>query len=112
MLMAALAGERGKLRRAVEGGHAALREKLCAALVSAGRDHLGRPGRRLLRRGRRRRGRAARSRRRRLPRGSVTDRERGATLAAWCAAPQQRRQMLDAYAEAYLTDKGEIRKIG
>src|ERR1700736_3537364 len=32
MLMAALAGERGKLRRAVEGGYAALRDRLCAAL--------------------------------------------------------------------------------
>src|SRR5208282_4625409 len=32
MLMTALAGERGKLRRAVQGGHAALRERLCTAL--------------------------------------------------------------------------------
>jgi ATP-dependent helicase/nuclease subunit A len=110
MLMAALAGERGRLRRAVKGGHAALREKLCAALsLPAGTtledlvaafcaedagDEAG-----LLD--------AAAA----LARGSVTDRERGATLAAWCAAPQQRHQMLEAYAAAYLTDDGGIRKI-
>src|SRR5262252_5735684 len=32
MLMAALVGERGKLRRAVAGGHAALRDRLCAVM--------------------------------------------------------------------------------
>src|SRR5439155_10039525 len=40
MLMAALAGERGKLRRALEGGHAALRNRLCAALSLTGETTL------------------------------------------------------------------------
>jgi ATP-dependent helicase/nuclease subunit A len=107
MLMAALAGQRGKLRRAVEGGHAALRDRLCAALTlpaEATSEHLA----------------AAfcaedasdeialRAAATALLAGSVTDRKRGATLAAWCADPQQRQQVLEAYTEAYLNDKGEI----
>ena len=110
MLMAALVGERGKLRLAVEDGHAALRDRLCAALsLPAGTtvedlvagfcaegacDEAGL--------------RAAAAT---LAAGSVTDRNRGATLAAWCAEPQQRPRMLEAYAEAYLTDEGTIRKV-
>ena len=31
-------------------------------------------------------------------------------LAGWCETPQQRRQMLEAYAGVYLTEEGEIRK--
>ncbi len=110
MLMAALVGERGKLRHAVEGGHAALRDRLCAALsLPAGTtvqdlvtgfcaegacDEAG-----------------LRAAAVTLAAGSVTDRNRGATLAAWCAEPQQRPRMLEAYAEAYLTDEGTIRKV-
>src|SRR5271166_5532848 len=83
-LMAALAGERGKLRRAVEGGDATLRDRLCAALsLPAGTtsedlaaafcaedagDEAGL--------------RAAAAA---LAVGSVTDRKRCAILAAWCA---------------------------
>jgi ATP-dependent helicase/nuclease subunit A len=110
MLMSALVSQRGKLRRAVEGGHAALRDRLCAALAlpagitsedlaaafcteGAG-DEAG-----------------LRTAAAALAAGSVTDRNRGTTLAAWCAAPQQRPQMLEAYAGAFLTDEGEIRKI-
>src|SRR6266446_6863974 len=87
MLMAALAGERGKLRRAVEGGYAALRDRVCAALsvsaettveglaaafcaIDAG-DETGL--------------RAAAAA---LLAGSVTDQGRGEVLAAWCAAPE------------------------
>ena len=107
MLMAALAGQRGKLRRAVEGGHAALRDRLCGAVAlpaEATSEHLaaafcaeGASDEAGLR--------AAAAA---LLAGSVTDRKRGATLAAWRAEPQQRHQMLEAYAEAYLNDKGEI----
>jgi len=109
MLMASLVGERGKLRSAVERGHAALHEKLCAALslpyatapedliaafcAEGAGDETGL--------------RAAASA---LAAGSTGDQRRGEVLAAWCAAPEQRRLMLEAYARLYLTDKGEIRK--
>jgi len=107
MLMAALAGQRGKLRRAVEGGHAALRDRLCAALAlpaEATSERLAAAfcaedaGDEI----------ALRAAAAALLAGSVTDRKRGATLAAWCADPQQRQRMLEVYAEAYLNDKGEI----
>src|SRR6266446_5501905 len=110
MLMAALAGERGKLRRAVEGGYAALRDRLCATLSVSGEttpeallaafcaagagDEAGL--------------RAAAAA---LVAGSVTDQGRGEVLAAWCAAPEQRPQMLEAYTGVYLTDDGDTRKI-
>jgi len=109
-LMYALARDRGKVRRAIKGGHAALRDRLCAALslpAGATPENLvaafcaeGAGNESALR--------AAASA---LAAGSVTDRKRGETLAAWCADLQQRRQMLEAYAEAYLTDEGEIRKV-
>jgi ATP-dependent helicase/nuclease subunit A len=110
MLMAALVGERGKLRRAVAAGHAALRDRLCAAMglpsgaasedlavvfcAEGACDEVGL--------------RAAAAA---LAAGSVTDRKRGAALAAWCADPQQRYQMISDYSEAYLTDDAKIRKI-
>jgi ATP-dependent helicase/nuclease subunit A len=109
LLMAQLAGERGKLRHALADGHTALRERLCAAtslppgttaedLVAAfcaegSGDETGL-----------RKAAAA------LAVGSSTDQERGAVLVTWCEAPQQRRQMIEAYAGVYLTDEGEIRK--
>jgi ATP-dependent helicase/nuclease subunit A len=109
MLMAALAGERGKLRRSVEGGHAGLRDRLCAVFclptgatpenliatfcVEGAGDEA-----------------ALRAAAAALAAGSITDRRRGATVAAWCAEPQQRQQMIEAYSEAYLTDQREIRK--
>jgi ATP-dependent helicase/nuclease subunit A len=110
MLMAALVGERGKLSLAVDAGHQALRDRLCAALsLPAGTtvedlvagfcaesacDENG-----------------LRAAAVTLAAGSVTDRNRGATLTAWCAEPLRRPQMLEAYAEAYLTDEGTIRKV-
>ena len=107
MLMSALVGERGKLRRAVDSGHTALRDRLCAALslpAGATSEDLaatfcaeGAGDERALR--------AAAAA---LAAGSATDRKRGETLLAWCADPQWRRQMLEAYVDAYLTDKGEI----
>ena len=107
MLMSALVGERGKLRRAVDSGHTALRDRLCAALsLPAGvtsedlaaafcAEGAGDEG-------------ALRAAAAALAAGSATDRKRGETLLAWCADPQWRRQMLEAYVDAYLTDKGEI----
>jgi ATP-dependent helicase/nuclease subunit A len=107
MLMAALAGERGKLSRAVVDGHAALRDRLCAELslpagtssedLTAGFCAEGAGDESGLR--------AAAAA---LAAGLVTDRQRGATIAAWCADPQQRRQVIEAYTGAYLTEKGEI----
>jgi ATP-dependent helicase/nuclease subunit A len=108
-LMAALAAERGKLRRVLRDGHAALRDKLCgilslptatteeavlAAFCAAGSgDEAG-----------------LRSAAAALCNGSCTDRDRGATLAAWCEAAGRRRQMLSAYLAVFLTAEGEIRK--
>src|SRR6516162_1747277 len=109
MLMAALVGERGKLCRAVAAGHAALRDRLCAAMglpsgatsedlaiafcAEGACDEVGL--------------RAAAAA---LATGSVTDRQRGAALAAWCADPQQRRRIISDYSEAYLTDDAKIRR--
>jgi ATP-dependent helicase/nuclease subunit A len=108
LLMAQLAGERGKLREALAEGHAALRARICEALslpdgataedlaaafyAEGACDEAGL--------------RAAAAA---LIAGSPTDRERGEVLADWCETPQQRLQMLQAYAGVYLTDQGEIR---
>jgi ATP-dependent helicase/nuclease subunit A len=109
LLMAQLAGERGKLRQALAEGHAALRERICDALSLPARTTAedlaaafcaegacDEAGLRV----------AAAA----LAAGSSTDRERGDLLAAWCETPQQRRQMVEAHAGVYLTDEGEIRK--
>jgi ATP-dependent helicase/nuclease subunit A len=109
VLMAELAAERGKLGKVVGKGHAELHAELCAALgLPAGAteemlaakfcaegagDEAGL--------------RAAAAA---LARGSSTDRERGAVLAAWCEDPRRRHQMLTAYLGTYLTDKSEIRQ--
>jgi ATP-dependent helicase/nuclease subunit A len=109
MLMSALAGERGRLRAALDGGYAALRDRLCTALSLAGEaspegviaafcaagagDEAGL--------------RAAATA---LAAGSPTDRERGEIISEWCAAPEQRHQMLEPYTGVYLTDEGETRK--
>src|SRR6516162_7800408 len=107
MLMAALASERDKLRRAVSGGHEALRDRLCGMLsLPAGTSPDGlvdgfcaegagdESGLRA----------AAAA----LAAGRISDRQRGATLAAWCADPKQRRNMILFYDSAYPTEKGEI----
>src|SRR4029077_8832655 len=93
-LMAALCGEPGKLRRAVEEGHEALRDRFCAALslpagttvedLVAGFCAEGACDENGLRA-------AAVA----LAAGSVTDRNRGAALTAWCAEPLRRPQMLE-----------------
>jgi ATP-dependent helicase/nuclease subunit A len=109
-LMAALAGERGKLRQALAAGEAALRRRLCEQLslpddVSQERliaafcaygagDEAG-----LL---------AACDA---LARGSKNDKERGALLARWCERPAGRASLLDAYTDAFLTEDGAIRQV-
>jgi ATP-dependent helicase/nuclease subunit A len=108
-LMGALAQQRGKLRRAVAEGHAALRRRLSAALSLPADATIGtlvaafcaagagdEAGLRM----------AAAA----LAAGSSADRERGAALAEWCAAPQARHEMLAAYECAFLTDKGDVRE--
>src|SRR6266446_3494606 len=111
MLMSALAGDRGKLRAALAGGYAALRDRLCAALSLSGETTLQglvnafcAPGA-----GDETGLRAAAAA---LVGGSVTDQRRGEVLAAWCAAPEPRRhEMLETYSGVYLTDDGDTRKI-
>ena len=109
VLMGALASERGKLRRALAEGHAALRQKLSAALgvsleataesltaefcAAGAGDEAGL--------------RAAAAA---LAAGSPADCKRGAVIAAWCAQPQHRSAMLAACACVYLTEKGEVRE--
>jgi ATP-dependent helicase/nuclease subunit A len=108
-LMQALAHERGKLSRALRGGHSGLRQKLSAALGIAVEANLVRlvadfcaegagnePELKMC---------AAA-----LVRGSVADRPAGKILGAWCSAPEGRQSMLDAYVSAYLNDKHEIKK--
>jgi ATP-dependent helicase/nuclease subunit A len=106
-LMTALAAERGKLRQALAHGDAALNRRLRAALAvpadatteslvaafCAGGDAA-----------------SLRAAAAALAEGSRSDRERGETIAGWCANPGQRPGALDPYFEAYLTDKGEPRR--
>ncbi len=108
-LMQALAQERGKLGRALHGGHAALRRKLSAALSLAedatldalveefcAEDAGDKP--------------ALRAAAEALVNGTDSDCKRGAVLADWCASePSRRRGMLAGYEALFLTDKGEIR---
>jgi len=109
-LMAMLADARSKLRQALRGGYAALRDQLCGALClptavteeQLVADFCAEGG------GDEAELRAAAAA---LATGSCTDRERGAILAAWCKAPQERHRMLAIYAGAFLTAEGEIRKI-
>ena len=107
-LMAALAADRGKLRAALADGEAVLRGRLCAALAiaddatsdslaaafcAAGAcDEAGL--------------RAAAAA---LAAGSPTDRQRSIVLARWCESPGNRREVIDAYIDAFLTQDGKIR---
>jgi len=106
-LMTALAAERAKLRQALAGGEAALRRRLCSALSvppEATRESLvtafcahgagDEPGLRA----------AAAA----LAKGSAKDKKRGAVIARWCEFPGQRRDLLDAYIAAFLTEKGTV----
>ncbi|HVB17939.1 MAG TPA: double-strand break repair helicase AddA [Stellaceae bacterium] len=108
-LMTALADGRGKLRAAFAGGAEALRRRLCAALSvaeAATEDTLiaafcaaGSGDESGLRE-------AAAA----LAAGSSNDRERGAIVARWGACPAQRRELLDPYIAAFLTNEGETRR--
>jgi ATP-dependent helicase/nuclease subunit A len=109
-LMGQIAAEREKLRRALGGGEAALRRRLCAKLSApndatldgliaafcahgAG-DEAG-----------------VRAAAAALAAGSDRDRERGALVGRWCAViAAQRPALLDQYISLFLTDKGEIRQ--
>jgi ATP-dependent helicase/nuclease subunit A len=109
VLMAALAAERGKLRRALGDGHPAIRNKLCAALslreatseemlvaafcARGAGDETGL-----------RRAAAA------MTNGSCADQERGAIVGSWCEAPERRHDMLAIYTGAFLTAEGEVRR--
>jgi ATP-dependent helicase/nuclease subunit A len=108
-LMAALAAERGKVRRALDTGALELRERLSNALslptgataeelaasfcANDAGDEAGLHA-------------AAAA----LAEGSRTDRERGAILAAWCESPEKRADIIADYAGVFLTQDGEIRK--
>ncbi len=107
-LMTALAAERGKLRQAQAGGGAALHRRLCTALAvpqGATRDSVveafcapgaGDEG-------------GLRAAAAALAEGSATDRARGVVLARWCGSPGRRRDLLDPYIAAFLTEKGTVR---
>ncbi len=107
-LMAALAADRGKLRAALADGETALRGRLCAALgiaPDATSDSLaaafcatGACDEAALREAT-----AA------LAGGSPADRQRGVALARWCESPGNRRELIDVYIEAFLTQDGTIR---
>ena len=109
-LMGDIAAERGKLRTALADGEAALRRRLCGRLavpLDATADGLvaafcargagDEAGLRM----------AAAA----LAEGSRTDQQRGAILARWCENAMQRRDMLDQYIGAFLTEQGEIRQV-
>ena len=108
-LMQAIAQERGKLSRALSAGHVALRTKLSAALdvpdsltLESLLAQFCAPGT----------GDEARLRicASVLAKGTVQDCAVGEILDQWCAAPERRQSMLDAYLCLYLTEKREIRK--
>jgi len=107
-LMAALAGARGRLKSALADGEAALRDRLCAALGIAAdatpdsieaafcaADTCDEAGLR----------EAAAA----LATGSAADRARGIVLAQWCESPAARRELIEVYVEAFLTQQGKIR---
>ncbi|MGH7028979.1 MAG: UvrD-helicase domain-containing protein, partial [Stellaceae bacterium] len=107
-LMGALAQERGKLRRALAGGHDALRQKLSAALALPDKSTINalvgevcavRADEAAL---------AACAAM--LAKGKVSDRLLGKVLAAWCASPEHRLSMLDAYLAGFLTEQREIKQ--
>jgi ATP-dependent helicase/nuclease subunit A len=108
-LVQALAAERGKLTRALRGGHADLRQKLSAALGIPNEASLARLVAEFCAEGA---GGEAQLKMcaAALVCGSAADRPLGKILDAWCSAPERRQSMLDAYVSAYLTDKHEVKK--
>ncbi len=107
-LIGELAKERGKLRRATAAGHAALRQRLSAALgVSAdidapslitafcaedAGDEIG-----------------LRAAAEALATGSKNDVALAKILGPWCVAPERRRSMVDNYIDAFLTGQRNIK---
>ena len=108
-LMNALAGERGKLEAALCDGEAPLRARLCHALgvasdatpesIEAAFCAEGACNEALLRQAT-----AA------LSAGSPADRQRAVVLARWCENPATRRELVEIYIEAFLTQDGKIRE--
>ncbi|HYU13459.1 MAG TPA: UvrD-helicase domain-containing protein, partial [Stellaceae bacterium] len=108
-LMTALVRERSKLQRALSDGETALHRRLCAALsvredatvdsVTEAFCTAGACDEAALR--------AAAAA---LVGGSATDRERGRVVGSWCEQPETRRQQLDDYLTAFLTEAGDIRQ--
>jgi ATP-dependent helicase/nuclease subunit A len=105
-LLGLLARDREKLREVVRTGYGVLRQRLCAAFsLPAGAtpamvvgEFCAAPATVGL-------AAAAAA----LATGSSSDRQSGATIAAWLDAAQDRHAMLDAYSSVYLTGKREIR---
>jgi ATP-dependent helicase/nuclease subunit A len=107
-LMRALAEDRGKLQRALRGGHAALRRKLSAALSVAEDVSIDSLVEAFCAEGagdELELGACATA----LAGGSVTDRPFGKILGEWCATPERRQSMLDAYVGAFLNDQREVK---
>ncbi|HLY46893.1 MAG TPA: double-strand break repair helicase AddA [Stellaceae bacterium] len=107
-LVTALAAGRAQLRDALAGGDEALRRRLCGALsvppeasddsIVAAFCALGAGDEAGLR--------AAAAA---LAGGSAADDARGAMIARWCADPAGRRDLLDPYVAAFVTNEGKIR---
>ncbi|MFZ3234939.1 MAG: double-strand break repair helicase AddA [Stellaceae bacterium] len=107
-LMQALAQEREKVERAVCDGHPALRQRLSAALGLAGDATIDSLVAEFCAEGA---GEEAglRACAAALAAGSITDRTLGAILDKWCAAVRQRASMVDAYVDAYLNEKHDVK---
>jgi ATP-dependent helicase/nuclease subunit A len=106
-LMAALVQARGKIEEALADGHAALAGRLRRALALAEEASAEILAAEFCAGGDRTGLRAAAAA---LAAGSKTDCQRGAAIARWCEAVELRTAMIEEYAAAFLTDKGEIRK--
>jgi ATP-dependent helicase/nuclease subunit A len=109
-LMGDIAAERGKLRAVLADGEAALRGRLCARLQVADDATADELAAAFCARGA---GDEAglRMSADALAEGSRTDRQRAAILARWCDSAMQRRNILDQYIGAFLTDEGAVRQV-
>jgi ATP-dependent helicase/nuclease subunit A len=108
-LMTALVRERSKLLHALAADEAALHRRLCSALAVPEDATLDSLAEDFCRAGACDEA-ALRAAAAALAGGSSTDRERGQVLANWCAQPETRRQQLEDYLDAFLTEAGEIRQ--
>jgi ATP-dependent helicase/nuclease subunit A len=109
-LIAALAAERGKLRRAMSEGHAGLRRRLAMRLGLGPADTLDALLAAFCAEGAGDEARLRAAATALAASGSADDRNRGAVLSRWCESPDRRREIIDAYVGVYVTDKDKIRK--